>query len=324
MLTMFQAGGQVGKHLTEGLLKNGKHTVTAISRPGSTNKLPEGVRVARVDYSGDDDSALVEALRGQDALIITMAVTAPPGTINKLSRAANKAGVPYVLPNWMGHDDRNRKFTDESMIGPMRDSILAEFANMTGTSYIFLVCNFWYEFSLGGGPDRYGFDFKKRTFIQFDEGTEYIDTTTWPQCGRALASVLSLKVLPDDENDKSPTLSQFANDSVCVSSFRVNQLDIFESVKRVTGTTDADWTITKESAVKRWEDGQAEMKKGNFMGGFPKQLYSRMFFPGNGDGDLRKTREMHNEMLGLPVEDLDEYTGIAVQMGLNDAVVSSH
>jgi hypothetical protein len=152
----------------------------------------------------------------------------------------------------------------------------------------------------------------------FDGGKVAINTTTWPQSGRAVASLLSLKELPEDETDKSPTLSQFVNRSTYISSFRVNQLDMFESVKRVTGTTDVNWTITHESAEQRFKDGQQALQQGDFKG-FTKLLYSRMFFD-NGDGDYQTSRGLHNDLLGLPVEDLDEYTAIAVRMGENGEV----
>ena len=243
----------MGKHLAEHLLKTSKHVVTAITRPSSTNKLPEGVHVARVDYSSDDDTALVRVLRGQQVLIITLSVTAPSDTTSKLVRAAAKAGVPYVMPNWFGHDGANEKLCEESMLKERGDRIRAEIKALGVISYLLLVCSFWYEFSLGGGPDRYGFDFEKRTLVLFDDGNVSIQTSTWAQCGRAIASLLSLKELPDDEKDRSPTLSQFRNDSVYISSFRLNQRDMFESVKRVTGTTDTDWTITHEPAEQRWK-----------------------------------------------------------------------
>ena len=312
----------MGKHIAEHLLKAGKHVVTAIARPSSTSKLPEGVQVARVDYSGDDDAALVEALRGQQVLIITMSVAAPSDTISKLVRAAAKAGVPYVLPNWFGHDAANNTLCNDSLLSHNRDSICAEIESLGIRSYLRLVCNFWYEFSLGGGPDRYGFDFKKRSFVLFDDGNVAINTSTWPQCGRAIANLLSLKELPDDETDRSPTLSQFRNGSIYISSFRLSQRDMFESVKRVTGTTDADWTITHESAEQRWKDGQAALQQGN-MKAFTKMLYSRMFFP-NGDGDYQSSRGLHNDLLGLTVEDLDEFTAIGVRMGENGEVSQSH
>lgn len=316
------AGGQIGKHIVEQILKTGKHIVTAITRRNSTNKLPEGIKVSHVDYSGDDDTALVEALRGQQVLIITMSVTAPPDTTSKLIRAAAKASVPYVLPNWYGHDPTNKALCDDSLFGPMRDSIFAEISSGGASSYLLLASGFWYEFSLGGGPDRYGFDFHKRSLVLFDDGNVAIHTSTWPQCGRAIANLLSLKELPDSETDTSPTLSQFANGAVYISSFHVSQRDMFESVKRVTGTTDADWSITHESAEQRWKDGQAAIKHGDFSA-FAKMLYSRMFFP-NGDAEYQSGRGVDNELLGLPVEDFDEFTAIGICMGENDEVVKSH
>ncbi|MCJ1401153.1 hypothetical protein MMC11_004365 [Xylographa trunciseda] len=316
------AGGQVGKHLAEHLLKTGKHVVTAIARSGSTRKLPEGVHVICLDYSGDDDGALVEALRGQQVLIITMSVAAPRDTTSKLIRAAAKAGVSYVLPNWFGHDAANNTLCNDSLLSHNRDSICAEIESLGISSYLLLVCNFWYEFSLGGGPDRFGFDFKKRSLVLFDAGNVVINTSTWPQCGQAIANVLSLKELPDDEKDQSSTLSNFRNSSVYISSFRLSQRDMFKSVKRVTGASDADWTITHESAEQRWKDGRAALQQGN-MQAFPKMLYSRMFFP-NGDGDYQSSRGLHNDLLGLPVEDLDEFTALGVRMGENGEVAQSH
>ncbi|OTB06154.1 hypothetical protein M426DRAFT_9970 [Hypoxylon sp. CI-4A] len=316
------ASGQIGKVFTEHLLQNGKHTITAITRPSSASKLDDRLRVVPVDYSGDDDTALVEALRGQQALIVTMSVHAPRDSVSKLVRAAAKAGVAYVVPNWFGHEADNDALCDDSMLSPIRDSIRAEVEGLGVSAYLFLVCGFWYEFSLGGGPNRYGFDFRNRSLVLFGDGNVPINTSTWPQCGRTIASLLSLKEFPDDETDRSPTLSQFRNSSVYVSSFRLTQCDMFESVKRVTGTTDGDWSITYESAEQRWKDGLAALQQGNWKV-FTKMLYSRMLFP-NGDGDFQSRRSLHNDLLGLPVEDLDTSTAVGVQMGETGEVPFSH
>lgn len=295
--------------------------MTAITRLNSTNKLPEGVRVARVDYSSDDDTALVEALQGQQVLLITMAVMAPRDTMIKLVQAAAKAGVPYIEPNWYGHDGANDSLCNDSMLTPGRDLVRAEIERLGVSSYLYLVCNFWYEFSLGGGIDRFGFDFNKRSFVQYDDAKDVaINTSTWPQCGRAIANLLSLKEIPDDENDQSTTLSQFRNKCTYISSFRLTQRDMFESVKRVTGTTDADWTITHDSVQQRFKDGQSGLKEGNW-GLFTKMLYSRMFFP-TGDGDYES--RLNNNLLSLPAEDLDEATAVGIGMGENGEVPFSH
>ncbi|KAK4902965.1 hypothetical protein LTR49_026970 [Elasticomyces elasticus] len=64
------AGGNVGRFMTEALLKTGKHDVTALTREESQSKLPEGVKTKIVDYSKPE--TLVDALRGQGALVITI------------------------------------------------------------------------------------------------------------------------------------------------------------------------------------------------------------------------------------------------------------
>jgi hypothetical protein len=284
--------------------------------------MPEGVESARIDYTSDDDTALVNVLRGQQVLLITMNVMAPPDTMIKLIGAAAKAGVPYIEPNWYGHDADNDALCNDSMVTPNRDRFIAEINRLGVSSYLFLTCNFWYEFSLGGGPDRFGFDFAKRTLTLFGNGDVPINTTTWPQCGRAIAKLLSLKELPQDENDKSPTLSQFRNRSTYVSSFRLSQRDMFESVKRVTKTTDSDWTISQESVEERFKEGQEGMKVHDWKV-FVKMLYSRMFFA-NGDGDYESRIGLDNEVLGLPVEDLDEATAEGIRMAENDEVPFSH
>ncbi|KAH6850072.1 hypothetical protein B0I37DRAFT_390402 [Chaetomium sp. MPI-CAGE-AT-0009] len=57
------ASGQLGQHFTTALLRTGRHSVTALTRRGSTNTLPAGVVSVPVDY--DDEAALEAALRGQ-------------------------------------------------------------------------------------------------------------------------------------------------------------------------------------------------------------------------------------------------------------------
>lgn len=243
-------------------------------------------------------------------------------TVSKFIRAAAAAGVPYILPNWYGQDPTNDTLCRDALLAPMRDAAVGEITSLGVSKYFLLACNFWYEFSLAGGPDRYGFDFTKKTLMLHDAGEVAINTTTWPQCGRAVASLFSLKRLPDDEYDRSATLAQFENKPVFISSFRLSQKDMFESVKRVTNTTDADWTVTREPAGHRWEDGLAQVKQGNF-GAFTKMLYSRTFFK-DGGGDYESKTELANAVLGLPVEDLDEATREGIRMAKAGEVPWGH
>lgn len=195
------------------------------------------------------------------------------------------------------------------MLGPVgkvhRDEI-----ERLGMQWITMCCGFWYDYSLAGGEARFGFDFDKRSLTLYDDGNTKNSTSTLSQVGRAVAKVLSLKELPEDESDKSLTLSGFLHKGVYIKSFVVSQNDIFESVKRVTGTTDADWTVTHEATKKRYEDGLAQVRSGN-MAGFSKMLYARTFYPDDANDVSAKAQ---NELLGLPEENLDESTKVGIDM----------
>ncbi|RBR08302.1 hypothetical protein FVER53590_13196 [Fusarium verticillioides] len=301
------AGGTVGSHITNALLQTGKHTITALTRLGSTSNLPNGTIVAPVDYN--DESTLIAALNNQQFLIITMAPNAPKDTHSKIVQAAAKAGVPYIMPNGYAGDIEQVKLGEDTLLGPIAKVNRDEIERL-GMKWITVCCGFWFDYSLAGGESRFGFDFDKKTLTLYDDGNVKNSTSTLAQVGRAVAKILSLKELPEDENDESLTVSSLFNRAVYLNSFVVNQRDLFESVKRVTGTSDADWIVTHESSKKRYEEGMLQVKRGD-MSGFSKLLYARAFFPED-PSDL--SAKAQNELLGLPREDLDEATkdGIAL------------
>ena len=86
---------------------------------------------------------------------------------------------------------------------------------------------------------------------------------------------------------------------------------MFASVLRVTGTKEEDWEVKTEGSRDRWLSGQEEMKKGNQMG-FARQLYSRVFYP-TGEANYEADGLLDNEALGLPRDDMDEFTRIAME-----------
>lgn len=281
----------MAKHLIEG----GKHKVTAISRSDSTSQMPAGLHeVKKVDYN--EPSSIVEALRGQDILIITLSVMSPPESSTILIDAAIEAGVKWLVPNEYGINPPNEEVARDTITGErikrIRDYITEKGAGKT--SFIAVSCGFWYEFSLAGTEVRYGFDFDKKEVTFYSGGKVKMNTTSFPQLGRGVASLLSLKVLPEDENDRSPTLSNWKNGTVYISSFFVNQQDMFQSVLRVTGDKESDWKIHDEDVKERYEAGKAEMQMGS-MRGFGKMLYARLFYP---DGAADFNDRLDNKVLG--------------------------
>jgi len=299
------AGGHIGGYIANALIEQGKHTVTAITRSDSSSTLPNGLHdIKKVDYNSH--SSLVDALKGQDVLIISMNVTAPKDSQTKLIDAAVEAGVRWIMPNEYGGDYSNEHISKDTGLGPGIRAVRRYIEQKGGdkTSWVGLACGFWYEYSLSGAELRYGFDIPKRTLTMFDDGTVKHTVSTWPQVGRAAAKLLALP-----ETGSGASLSDWKNKAVYVGSFTLSQKDMYESLQRVTGTKESDWTITHENAEERFERGQGLFKQGNFVG-FGIFLYARVFFP-DALGDMSNL--LDNEKLGLPEESLDEATKVAVE-----------
>lgn len=293
------AGGNSGKYMTESLLATGKHTVTAITRPDSKSELPNGVKIAHVDY--DNPASIVEALKGQDALIITMGVMAPKDSQPKLIQAAADASVPWVLPNAWSPDSTHDGLRKDVGIFEGQEAMKDLIAKTGKSSYMNVTTGFWYEWSLSI-PDGYGFDFAKKKVTFFDDGETKTSTTTWPQVGRGVAALMSL---PSEE------LEKLKNKNVYINSFTLSQKDMLDSVLRVTGDKINDWTVSKEPAQERFVAGVEAMKKGD-RAGFVKMLYTRVFYA-DGCGDYETSKGTSNALLGLPKEDLDEATKAAIK-----------
>jgi hypothetical protein len=81
---------------------------------------------------------------------------------------------------------------------------------------------------------------------------------------------------------------------------------MFDSVLRVTGTQESDWTVDYEPSKTRYRDGLEQIKSGDRIG-FAKMMYTRVFFQDE-CGDTETSKGTVNAALDLPSEDLDEAT----------------
>lgn len=306
-LTVCQAGGNSGSFIAQSLIDTGRFDVTAITRPESTSKLPDGIKVAKA--SNDDHDALVSALRGQDALIITLGVIAPADTHTKIVRAAAAAGVPWVLPNDWGVDTETEEYINDIPGIAKVPAARKDVADTGVCKFISVSTGFWYEWSLAI-PFSYGFDFANKTVTFFDDGETKISTSSWPQVGRAVTSLLSLPIKPEGGNSER-CLEHFQNKVVYVNSFTVSQRDMFDSVLRVTGDKFEDWTINKEPARERYASAVKALQGGERMA-YVRMMYTRVFFD-DGTGDFETRRGTANQILQLPKESLDEATIRAIE-----------
>ncbi|EPS29614.1 hypothetical protein PDE_04564 [Penicillium oxalicum 114-2] len=297
------ASGNSGRFMAQAILETGKHTLTALTRAGSNANLPAGVICKVIDYTKPE--TIVAALRGQDALVVTLPGQAPLETEVALIEAAGEAGVSWILNDW-AVDTQHEDLVKDVPPLQKKVSVRKAIEKLGKSNYISLCTSFWYEWSMAI-PDAFGIDLINHTAIFFDEGDTRITISTWPQVGRAVAAILSLPVKAEGS---AACLETLKNKVVYCKSFTLNQQEMLESACRVTQTTKDDWKISKVPCEKRYEEGQQQMNKGEF-DGFVKVLYTRVFYPdGCGNIDHKGTI---NELLGLPVEDLDTATLAAIE-----------
>lgn len=302
-----KAAGNVGLYIVRALVAGGKHKITAITRSGSTATFPESVRRQLVDYSSHKSP--VSALKGQQVLILTISTSAPKDTQQKLIPAAKEAGVQWILPSEYGTDHTDRPdVSSETRLGPPALAI-RQIITEAGLNFVSMSCGMWYEYAFGD-PTRFGFDLKKREIALYGEGSAQITTSTWAQCGRAVAALLSLPVEPEGTQQDQTTLSRFRNKSAYIGSFYVSQKEIFNSVLRSTGTSEADWTVQYEPVENSYQRGN-KMLAGGDTWGFSVALYARLFYP---DCACDFKAKLANEALWLPKEDLDSATKVALEM----------
>lgn len=304
------AGGQVGKFIVAELQKHEQFKITALTRAGSTNKLPQGVHSVEVSY--DEHSSLVRALKGQDILIATLPAQSPdPKLQNKVVDAVKEAGVPFFLPNEWGYDSPSEQYDQQNIVGAHKRAERA-YIEEKGVTWIGIANGFWYEYSLSGGIPFFGVDAQAKKALLFDEGTQAISVSTWEQVGRAVAALLSLPIYPQKADQSSLTVSSYSNRFVRVQSFNLTQKQMIESIQRVTSTTDADWTIERKPVQEVWQEASDKLKSGDFQA-FVTVLYSRAFFS-DGGANFVKRRVLDNDKLGLPTENLDEATKRGVEL----------
>ncbi|KAK4496715.1 hypothetical protein PRZ48_012698 [Zasmidium cellare] len=299
------AGGNIGSRIVDALLATGKHSITAITRKETTSNFPEKVITQYVEY--DQPQTLVNALRGQDALIITVGFFAPKNLSSLLVRAAGDAGVPWILPSEWSPDSADDDLVKDISSLQNMPIVREEIKALGKSSYIALCCGLWYEWCLST-PVLFGIDCIGRKATLFDEGNTKINTSTLAQVGRSVAALLSLTIRSED----GPCLEQFRDRHVYTSSFCVSQNEMLESILCVTGTERTQWAIENRPVQQYYNEGVEARKKGTVRE-VGRQVYSRVFFDDDA-GNFEKRMGLSNDILGLPTEDIDEATRLAIAL----------
>jgi len=286
--------------------------VTALTRHTSTGTLPTNpnLTVVKVDY--DDNAALTSALSDHDFLIITLSARAPPTLHSRIVSCAAAAKIRWIMPNYFGYGIGDRALSGKADLPANFERYIDDVKSTPGVDYTALVCGFWYEFSLAMGEPWFGFRIRDRSVTMYGDGMKKVNVSTWDACGRAVAGLLSLPVAADG-TEGGVALEKWKNNGVYISSFLISQRDILDSLHRVLGTRDTDWTIRYEDVEKRFGDGMRELGEGKMLG-FAKALYAGVWRSEGADYECNGG--LNNGALGMEKEDLDRATKRAVEMAM--------
>jgi len=143
-ITIMGGTGQIGRVILDALVATQKFNISAVSREESSATFPTGVAVKKGDYS--NDSFLVEALKGQDVLIMALSFQSPPELQTRMIKAAAEVGVAYVLPNEFGSDNGHPIMRESVMVNAGKTQYRDQVEQLGKSSWIGIVNNPWYDY----------------------------------------------------------------------------------------------------------------------------------------------------------------------------------
>ncbi|KAK4548639.1 hypothetical protein LTR36_009550 [Oleoguttula mirabilis] len=306
------ASGNVGTSALKHLLPTNRFHITIISRSSSTASFPSSPSLTVRKGSYDDSTYLADAFAGQDAVLFALGFMAM-GEQSKLIDAAAKAGVKWILPTEYAGDGMN-----EAMVAAVpifqpkvqaRKQIEELSATYKGLKWIGIATNPWMDFSLRMG--LFGINFEKRTAKLYPDAGAF-NTSTLEQVGLGISRLLSLP-LTDNANPRG-SLEHYANNFVYISSFVVTQSQVFEAVRRATGTQERDWQVERSATIEQWiAHAHEAMAKGDRIAGMGLTFAMYM---GEGKGGNYQAKALEDmKVLGLQEEDLEAVVTREVEAG---------
>ncbi|KAK6841522.1 hypothetical protein PG987_002382 [Apiospora arundinis] len=284
------ATGNLGPAILDQLLAAG-FQVKVLTRQSSNHKFPSSVEVAPVSYDSLD--SLVAALKGQDAVVSTLASLALEKQI-LLAEAASKAGVKRFIPSEFGSNSVHEK---TSKLPPFRSKVAVQDAlkreavkagSGDGMSYTLVVNGPFLDWAV-----RIGWlaNLKTREIDLWDGGDRVFSTTTLASVGKAVAGVL-----------KHPAETQ--NRVVYVQDAAISARDLARYVKKATGGDGAAWKENQPSIDELLNAGWAELKKEN--PNPDKFVMNFITAAVHGEGYGAHFEKTDNELLGLKEMNEDE------------------
>jgi len=279
--------GNVGTPVHKALVDSGKFEITVLSRKESkfTSSNPS-VKVIKVDFTNHQE--LVETLKGNEAVVITIGLREVEATTKALIDASIDAGVKRIIPGEFGVDTHTQPGQSQTIYSPHHkiDEYLTGKSAAGVIEYTTINTGPFFNWGLIVPHHLLGFDIPNKKATLYNGGTLRWNTSNVETIGASVVSVFS-------------TPEKFKNKNLLISDFYISQKEILAILEEETGSK---FEITETDADKMEEDAEAGLRRGewnfpNILGAVLGSMFSSKGACGWGEND-------DSASLGLEKKDL--------------------
>jgi len=295
-VALIGANGTLGPVVLSALLSAPSLTVTVLTRSSSSSTYPPPIRTVLVPDSLSVPD-LTTALRGQDALVITIIGTLVEEQI-KLVDAAYAAGIKRVIPADFGSCDSADEYTLNLlpvMAGKARvRAHLEHLAQENGSvlSWTSIITGHFFDHGL---EDRLLlFDLPQRKVRLLDGGEKRWSASTLERVGETVVRVLEME-------------EETRNKILYVQSFCVSQNEVLGVLEKVMGEK---WSVEHVNAGELIERNREGVVKGDW-----DSVIEVVSVHGLVASNWEDKKGFANGLLGLKEENLEDTVRKVVQCG---------
>jgi uncharacterized protein YbjT (DUF2867 family) len=274
------ASGSLGRPVLEHLIA-ANFTVTVLTREDSTSSFPAGIQVAKVDYNSEE--SLTAALKGQDALVSTIA-TESIMSQETLIRAAISARVSRIIPSEFGSDtllEANKRlpvYGQKIAIQKLLEDSVKETNDQV--TYTLVLNGMFLDWAI---DYALMLDAKNKKIVLYDGGETPYSATPLHAVAKGVVGIL-----------KHP--QETANRAVRIHGKVLTQKQVLELGKKALG--EDGWTAVESSTAESMQQGWEIFKNdpANVIGWVYKFLESAIL----SSKHTPEFVEVDNELLGVP------------------------
>ncbi|KAH8588342.1 hypothetical protein B0O99DRAFT_639549 [Bisporella sp. PMI_857] len=292
-VTVVGANSTIGAPIVEALLANGAFNVSALSRSDSSAKFPSGVEVKKADYTSHN--SLVEALKGQDAVICSLNDKIL-SIQYKIIEAAIEAGVIRFIPSEWGQIDvkppvpeLEEDFQERLKIIDFLDQKALNTKNKERVFHWTAVNNgIFFDWSLQAAFLDITLS-PTNTASIWSQGVHTFSVTNLSTVVSAVISILTTA-----ESDTRDRL-------VYIESFATSQAEVLSALEKVSGEK---WAVKHTTVEEQLTAAKKELSEANYWGAWHRWIKSSLF--SGKPGARFDPAKLDNELLGLKKENLED------------------